>query len=204
MPALAECRVEGTDRRSLNPQLYVMPWRMLAVLLGHLHRLRIAAVRGVVAARMTQIDAPDERDVSLRFTGMPDHHQLLVMRPADADSLIEQHLPACAFDGLAEVPVLLLAVGELVQMGPPHQTLDDDAAFGGAAEQFTDGRAVVAHLLVGVAPPVREEQMVARCQRFHFRDETHRSTSSRGSAAPPGFLRTRRAARSPDCHVLLR
>ena len=145
---------------------------MLAVLLGHLHRLRVAAVRRVVAAGMTQIDAPGERDVPLRRAGMPDDDQLLVMRPADTDALIQQHLPACAFDRLAEVSVLLLAVGELVQMRPPHQTLDDDTAFGGAAEQFTDGRAVVAHLLVRVAPPVREEQVVARAQRFHFGDET--------------------------------
>jgi hypothetical protein len=47
---------------------------------------------------------------------MADHDQLLVMRPAEPDTLIQQHFAAGGFDRLTEMLVLLLAVGELVQV----------------------------------------------------------------------------------------
>ena len=97
---------------------------------------------------------------------MTDHHQLLMMRTAEPHPLIQQHLAAGPFDGLAEVLVLFLAVGELVQVRAPHQSLDDDTALGGLAEQLGDGRAAVAHLLVGVTAPVGEEQVVAPTERL--------------------------------------
>lgn len=99
---------------------------------------------------------------------MADHDELLVMRPAEPDPLIEQHLAAGLFDPFAEVLVLLLAVGKLVQMRPPHQPLDDHAAFRRCAEHLGNRRAAVAHLLVRVAAPVREEQVVPRLQGFDF------------------------------------
>ena len=49
-------------------------------------------------------------------------------------------------------------------MRAPHQALDDDAAFGGVAEQLGDGGAAVAQSLVGVAAPVGEEHIVAAAQ----------------------------------------
>ncbi len=108
--------VERADDRALQPQLHVVPRRMLAVALGHLHRLRVAAMRRVVAAGVAQVNAARERDVALGRAGMPDDDQLLVMRPAEPDALVQQHLTACLFDRVAEMLVLLLAVLELVQM----------------------------------------------------------------------------------------
>jgi hypothetical protein len=52
---------------------------MFAVLLGHLLRLPVAPVRIVVAARVAQVDAARERDISLRCARMADHHQLLMV-----------------------------------------------------------------------------------------------------------------------------
>ena len=154
-----------TDR-TLQPKLDVMPWRMLSVLLGHLLCLSVAAMGLVVAARVAQVDAAGERDIAFRRPGVPDHHQLLVVRPAETNTLVQQDLAACPLDRLAEVLVLLLAVGELVQVRAPDQTLDDDTALGRRAEQLADGRAVVAHLLVGIATPVGEEQVVALAERL--------------------------------------
>ena len=65
VPALPERRVQRADDRALYPQLHVVPRRMLAVALGHLHRLWVAAVRRVVAAGVAQVDAARERDVAL-------------------------------------------------------------------------------------------------------------------------------------------
>ncbi len=133
---------------------------------------------------------------------VPDHHQLLVMRTAEPDALVQQHLAACPLDRLAEMLVLLLAVGELVQVRAPHQPLDDDAALGRLAEQLPDGRAVVAHLLVGVAAPVGEEQVVALAERLDLGRPAGRNRSRRGSAARRGCPRTRRESWWPGCLAL--
>ena len=79
-------------------------------------RLRVATVGFVVAAGVAQVDAAGERDISLGLVAVPDHHQLLVMRTAEPHTLVQQHLSTRPFDRLAEMLVLLLAVGELVQM----------------------------------------------------------------------------------------
>ena len=67
-------------------------------------------MRRVVAAGVAQIDAARERDVALGCVGMPDDDHLLVMRPAEPDALVQQHLTAGLFDRVAEMLVLLLAV----------------------------------------------------------------------------------------------
>jgi hypothetical protein len=56
-------------------------------------------------------------------------------------------------------------------MGAPHKALDHNAAFGRFAEQLRDGRSLIAHLLVGVAAPVGEEEIVAFAQRLYLADQ---------------------------------
>ena len=153
----------------------------------------------VVAAGVAEVDAARERDIAFRCVGVPDHHQLLVMRPAEPDALVQQHLAACGFDRLAEVPVLLLAVGELVQVRAPHQSLDDDAALGRRAEQLADRGSVIAHLLVGVPAPIGEEEVVAVAERLDFGHqpvEVRRTVNQRLGAATctPGGNRGGRVA----------
>jgi hypothetical protein len=69
--------------------LHVVPRRVLAVALGHPHRLPIAAMRVVVASRVTQVDAAGERHVVFGGRRVTDDDQLLMMRPADANALIQ-------------------------------------------------------------------------------------------------------------------
>ncbi len=76
----------------------------------------VAAVVLVVAPRMAQIDAAGERDVAFGCRRVPDHHQLLMVRTTEPNPLIEKHLAARLLDGLTEVPVLLFAVLQLVQV----------------------------------------------------------------------------------------
>ncbi len=118
---------------------------------------------------------------------MTKHHQLLVMRAAETDPLIEQHLATCLLDRVAEVLVLFLAVGERVQVRTPHQPFDDDAPLGGAAEHFGDRGAALAHLLVRIAAPVREKHVVAGAQRLDLGRkivEVCRPVDQRFGAAP--------------------
>ncbi len=107
--------------------------------------------------------------------------------------------PPAALDRVAKVLVLLLAVGELVQVRAPHQALDDDAAFGRRAQQLADGGAVVAHLLVGVAAPVGEEQVVTphrapRPRSPAGRNRSHRESAAGTVACAPGRNRGGRVA----------
>ncbi len=170
-PPLPERRVERADHRPAHRELHVVPGRCGAVPGGHADRLRVAGVGGVVAAAVAQVDAAGERDVAARVAGPAQHHELLVVRAAAPDPLVEQHLAAGRADRLAEVAVLRLAVGQRVEVGTPDQALDDHAALGGPGEQLRHGRAVRAHPLVRVAAPVGEEQVVARRQRLHLADQ---------------------------------
>ena len=172
VPPFPEGGVQRADDRAADRQLHVVPRRVRAVRGAHAHRLGVTVVGRVVAAAVAQVDAADERDVASRRARVPEHHQLLVVRAAAADPLVEQHLAAGPLDRLAEVLVLLLAEREPVQVRAPHQALDHHAPLGGGAEQIPatvgpPGRSQ----LVGVAAPVGEEQVVAAPQRFDLGDE---------------------------------
>ena len=129
---------------------------------------------------------PTNADVAARTA---QHHQLLVVRAAAADPLVEQHLAARLADVVAELAVLLLAVGQLLRVGAPHQPLDDDAAPGRVAQQRRRRRALGAEQLVGVALPVGEEQAVARPE------VPTRSPTRRAKYALPSMQRRRRRCR---------
>jgi hypothetical protein len=103
---------------------------------------------------------------------MTQKHQSLMVRPAEQHPLVQQHLPARAFDGFGEMAVLFLVELEPVRVRPPHQPLDEHSALGGGAEQCGDRRPVLAQPLVGVAAPVGEEQVVTGPQLVHFADQS--------------------------------
>ena len=162
LPALTEDRLDVVDRRALDRDLDVVPGRVLAVLLGERLRLRVATVVGVVAAVVGEVHATDERDVAGRVVAVADHRELLVVRAAGPDAHVEQHLCAASLQLLAEVAVLRGEESGLVQVGPPHQTPDVDAALVGATEHLDHLAAGLPRQpLVGVALPVGEEDEVA-------------------------------------------
>jgi hypothetical protein len=49
----------------------------------------ISAVIGVISATMTEVDSPDERNVTLNRRGMAHEDHLLVVRSAPAHSLVQ-------------------------------------------------------------------------------------------------------------------
>jgi hypothetical protein len=52
--------------------------------------LIISSMTGVITATMTEIDSPDERDVTIKMSGMAHEEHLLVVRSAPANSLVEK------------------------------------------------------------------------------------------------------------------
>ena len=67
--------------------------------------LRVAAVVGVVAAAVAQVDPADERDVVAGVVAAADDDELLVVAPAAPDPLVEQDLAPCSFTVRDEVEV---------------------------------------------------------------------------------------------------
>ena len=130
-PAFPEQGVQRADHRTAHRELHVVPGRVGPVPGGHLHRLRVAVVSGVVAAAVAQVDPAGEGDVPLGRALVPQHHELLVVRAAAPDPLVEQHLAAGGRDRLAEVAVLRLAVRQDVEVRAPDQPLDHHTALRG-------------------------------------------------------------------------
>ena len=104
--------------------------------IGRRHRLglRVTEVPRVVSPRVAQVDAADERDVTLRSPGVADHHEFLVMRTTGTHPHVEQRLRAFGLQLLTGVPVLRAGEGELVPVRAPDQPADVHPATIGCAE----------------------------------------------------------------------
>ena len=138
LPALAERPRKIADGGTVHLELDVVPRRSRAVPRIELDRLLVAAVLGVVAATVAQVDPADEGDVVVGPIRMADHEQLLVMAAVPPDPLVEQHLAAGLVHRLHEMQVLLLAEVRLVGVRPPHEPADVDAARGQVGEDPGD------------------------------------------------------------------
>jgi hypothetical protein len=64
-------------------------------------------VAGVISATMTEVDSPNERNVTIRTRRMADEDHLLVVRPAPAHSLVEQNFTARLGHFYSEASILL-------------------------------------------------------------------------------------------------
>jgi hypothetical protein len=51
--------------------------------------LNVPAVAGVISATVTEIDSPDECNVTIKMGGMTNEDHLLMVRSSSAHSLIE-------------------------------------------------------------------------------------------------------------------
>ena len=92
VPALDERAQQVADDGAAQLEGRVVPGGAVAVAVVHRLLLRVAAVLGVVAPAVAEVDATDERDVPLAVALVPDDEQLLVVRPEPVDALVEQHL----------------------------------------------------------------------------------------------------------------
>ncbi len=198
LPALPEHGLDVVDRRALDRDLDVVPGRRRAVLLGHLERLRVALVVGVVPPRVAQVDAADERDVPRRVVAVPDHHELLVVRAAGAHPHVQQRLGAALLQRAPEPPVLRRGEPELLPVRAPDEAADVDAALVGAAEHVGHLAAGLAgEPFVGVALPVGEEHQVARPGRLETLMELGEVGRSVDQGPDQVALRPRRTPRVP-------
>ena len=93
-----------------------MPGRPVSIDRSHRLALPVAVMLGVIAPAMAQIDPSDKRNVALAGICVSDHDELLVVGAAEPHALVQQDLPADRITLLAQVPVLLRAEAQFVQV----------------------------------------------------------------------------------------
>ena len=183
-----ERRLGVTDGGPPHLELNVVPGGPRSVDRGHALGLGVPGVPCIVAPAVAQVDATDERHVLLGTPLVAQYHEFLVVRPEDADPLVEQTLTAGGVDLLAQVAILRGAELESVEVRPPDKSSNVDTASGRCGEHL-------AHLcscrhvqpLVRIAPPVREQQKIARSQPRHLVQqpaEVHRPVHQRQDCIP--------------------
>jgi hypothetical protein len=92
IPPFAEAEFQVSDGRALDRDLSVMPGRSFPVHRRHGLALLVAMMVGVIAPAVAQVDATDEGNVAITPSGVADHDELLVMRAAEPDPLVEEDL----------------------------------------------------------------------------------------------------------------
>src|SRR5665213_205292 len=141
-----------------------MPRRPRTVPGVKLDRLAVPNVLAVIAPAVAQVDAPHEGHILFDLTGMAHDHDLLMVRTASADPLIEEHLAASAVDLGGQPQVLLLAERHTVTVRTPEQASHIHATAAQVSQQGGDLRAGIAESFVAVAPPVGEADLLAAGQ----------------------------------------
>ncbi|HEY5120652.1 MAG TPA: hypothetical protein VII84_03665 [Acidimicrobiales bacterium] len=83
--------------------------------------MTIPAMVGVISATMTEIDSPNERNVTLEKAGMTDEDHLLMVRSASAHSLVEQNFTARLGHLNGKASILFRIEPEAVTVRTPEQ-----------------------------------------------------------------------------------
>ena len=117
---------------------------------------------GIVATGVTEVDAADKGNVRGGPGPMAHHHELLMVGAPEAHALVEQDLASGRVDHHSEVAILLGAEPQAVRVRPPEEPFDAHPTTNRGGEDRSDLRLrAFAKALVGVAPPVGEQQLVA-------------------------------------------
>jgi hypothetical protein len=86
--------IEFGNGWSTDFQLDIVPGRAAAITRIQFDDLVVSVVFGVISTTMAEVDSPDERNVTLKESGMSDEDHLLVVRSAPAHSLVKQNFAA--------------------------------------------------------------------------------------------------------------
>jgi hypothetical protein len=126
---------------------------------------------GVVATAVAEIDPPGEGDVLRRVLVMPQDDELLVVAAHPAHPLVQDHLPTAVLDLGVEGAVGLLVQLQAIHVRAPDQPAHAHAPLDRVGEELRDRGALVAQQLIGITPPVGEEQVIPGVQRMHLLDQ---------------------------------
>ena len=173
--------------------LDVVPWRSRTERRVERLGLRVAFMTLVVATPVAEVDAADEGEVLLVATVVQEQHQLLMMRPSAPDTGVQEQDPAGAIHDLGKIAGLPLVEAEDPRVGAPEEPSDIDTSTGEPGERIPECRTARSEELVGVAPPLGQQHLIAGTERRETVDqptEVGRAVDQRLDVVPDGSTRS--------------
>jgi hypothetical protein len=180
LPSLPESEIEIGNSGSSDFQLYIVPRGLAAVPPVELDGLVVSPVARVIPATVTEVDSPDECDITLGRGRVANDDELLVVRTASPHSFIEQHFAACFRHLHGESSVLFCTEREPVTVRAPKEATHVGATSAQVCYECRDRWSVICYTLVSVSSPVCEAHLVIgakscddRCQTSEIRGAIH-------------------------------
>jgi hypothetical protein len=116
VPSLAERFDKIDDGRTVNLGLDVVPRRSWAERGVERLGLWIAFMTFVVATPVTQVDPADEGEILILVTGVQEHHQFLMVRPAAPDTRVQEQGSAGAIHDAGKIARFRFVEAEHLRM----------------------------------------------------------------------------------------
>ena len=160
-PSLPERVLDISDTRATDRGLHVVPRRAFAIPGRKVHRLRISCVLAAIVPAQSQIDAPDERHITLWTSRVSDDDEFLMVRSAAAGTRIQQDLAAGVRQLSDQLGILTFTLVQPARLRSPDQSEDQDTAFGKLREDVSDGGAGAAEQFFGVSAKIGKIDLVS-------------------------------------------
>jgi hypothetical protein len=111
---------------------------------------------------MTEVDSPDERNVTLKKRGMAHEHQLLVVRSAPAHSLVEQNFASRLGNFNCEASIFFRTKRKAIAVRTPEQSSNVDAQSTSGGQERCNRCSVNGYPFVSVSAPIGKANLVVR------------------------------------------
>jgi hypothetical protein len=160
-PSLPERVLDISSSGAADRDLHVVPRWTFAIDGGKVHRLRISRVPAAIVQAQSQIDAPDERHVTLRTSRVSDDHELLMVGSAATGTCIKQDLAASIGQLSDQLGVLTFALVQPARLRSPDKSEDQDTPFGKLGENSSNGGAGATEQFFGVSTEIGKVDLVA-------------------------------------------
>jgi hypothetical protein len=172
LPPFSERVVEFRHGGSTNFKLDVVPRRAFAVARVQFDDLGVTVVDGVVSSTVTEIDSPDESNVTFNERRITDEHHLLMVRSSSTYSAVEQHFATGLSDFDRETSIFLRAERQEITVGTPKESPYVDTAATSVGQECRDGGPVIGYALVPVSSPIRKANLVVGREAFDGLSQT--------------------------------
>ena len=160
-PSLPERVLDISNSGAADRDLHVVPRWTFAIDGGKVHRLRVSRVPAAIVPAQSQIDAPDERHVTLRTSRVSDDDELLMVGSAATGTCIQQDLAASIGQLSDQLGVLTFALVQPARLRSPDKSEDQDTPFGKLGENSSNGGAGAAEQFFGVSAEIGKVDLVA-------------------------------------------
>ncbi|HVD89071.1 MAG TPA: hypothetical protein VNB91_09275, partial [Jatrophihabitantaceae bacterium] len=114
-----------------------------------------------IVPAQSQIDAPDERHITLWTSRVSDDDELLMVRSAAAGTRIQQDLAAGVRQLSDQLGIFTFTLVQPARLRSPDQSEDQDTAFRKLRQDVSDGGAGAAEQFFGVGAKIGKIDLVS-------------------------------------------